>query len=758
MTEGAEPTDSKASESAPASPTGLASAPSEAARAPVASASPPEPGPLAAPTAPGASPPAVSLSALEDALARSDREAAEALATGAFDRGFDTVRIAVPIVPLAALATPVAEPKATPASEAPAAATPASPPVAAPPPEPSPAAPSVSAAAAPEAPAPAAPESPVAESPAPISAVGASAGGAAESPAPATSAPAVAEASAAAPAAPASPTPDSPAPASTAPSAPAGVEATATPAVVSPAPVAATTAQETPAGTIAVFVTEPALDQAPTEKFDRRTVGAVGAVHADGARPTAPVAAEPKRDAAKSSATIKARSEEDDRLVGALIFLDPPAAGPERPPSPFATIAGVSLLKRAAAAAKAAGVPRVVLAGMFEPETHFKAVAEFAKAGYTGPLQTWTAEMAMPFGERGRVLILDAAGVHDPEAVARLARWRGERACVLLAEEGDGLRVQVEGGKVLEVGSSLVPFDGVTCGAVNVPIPLFARLTELGALGALLSLARDGMLAATLERRTFAREITSETSLGEARQRLLDRASGGPGDAILNRVIHRKLSRPLTGMLLPMGVPPMLLTVGSGIVGLLGAALLSGCGLPPSPIILWIGVLLLFGSIVIDCAGDELAALGMRDSATRRFVGLVLDGVVSTAAVFGLGVGAKLLHIADGMTLGLYAAVGVALGSLLSIATGGGDASTSTDTVTRGVDLLAARVRNRDITYVILLVVLAHTIQQVVQGNQPENPEGPPVLWLSLVILPALCHAYWVALAVLVAAKPRASS
>src|SRR5581483_3738391 len=183
-----------------------------------------------------------------------------------------------------------------------------------------------------------------------------------------------------------------------------------------------------------------------------------------------------------------------------------------------------------AAACKLANVPRVVLAGEPDKGQLDSVKGELKQGGWDGPVEVWDGGGPPPVGDKGRLLILDACGVHDPEAVARLARWKGERACVLVATEGDGLRVQVEGNRVREVGTQLVPFDGVTCGAVNVPLPLFPRLSELGALSALVSLAQDGLLGASVEHRTFAREIGSETGLSEARQRLMERAAGGPHD------------------------------------------------------------------------------------------------------------------------------------------------------------------------------------------------------------------------------------
>ncbi|HZU97401.1 MAG TPA: hypothetical protein VFF73_11940, partial [Planctomycetota bacterium] len=375
--------------------------------------------------------------------------------------------------------------------------------------------------------------------------------------------------------------------------APAPAEAAPAPVEAAPAPAPEPAAEKpapVPGGAEPPAAIDPAAG-AVTEKWDREAIKE---------KPEKP--SKPTRISAP-------RSEEDERLVAALLFLDAPGRdGLPGAPSPFATVGGVSLLKRAAAACKLAQVPRVLLAVNADPALADKVKSELAEGGWDGPVEIWNGQGALPTGEKGRLLVLDASGIHDPEAVARLARWKGERAYVLVSSEGDGLRVQVEGNRVREVGSQLVPFDGVTCGAVNVPLTLWSRISDQGALAALISLASDGLLGASVENRTFAREVGSETGLSEARQRLLERASGGPHGTLLNRLIARRLSRPITAALLPSGANPVYATSASIAVGMIGAGFLA-TGQPPLQIL---GCVLLILSTVFDCVAFELRSFAVR--------------------------------------------------------------------------------------------------------------------------------------------------
>jgi phosphatidylglycerophosphate synthase len=553
--------------------------------------------------------------------------------------------------------------------------------------------------------------------------------------------------------APAAPVAETPAPAAPV------AETTAAAAPVAETPVAAApVAAEAPAPAAAA----PAAAQAPAAAAETplAPVPAAEAPKTDAAPAAEPAPKKPRTGSISSARLPKVakpeekRSEEDDRLVAAVIFLDVPNTdGFHGPPSPLATVGGVSLIKRAAASVKLAGVERVFLAGQLDANLTEKVREEFKAAGNTGTLETWDGKGTAPFGERGRILILDAAGVHDPPAVARLARFKGERAYVLIASEGDGVRVQVEGNKVREVGAQLVPFDGVTCGAMNAPIPLFARLSELGAMGALISLAADGLLGAQLERRTFAREIGSETGLSEARQRLFDRAVGSAHDTVINRLLHRRISRPLTSMLNPMGIPVTVVSIVALIVGLAGAALFTGLGAPPSPWILLAGTALLIVSAIFDCVDDELASLSIQRSQAWRFVDVLSDGIVTTAAFAGLGYGAQQLGVPSGLLNGAIAAAGAAIATVLVLGAkiSWDDGPEASDSASLGVELLARRLLNREIAYVILLIVVAYTVSTFV------HPGGTEIIEYSLVGLAALAHSYWVALGICLLARPRRS-
>ncbi len=499
----------------------------------------------------------------------------------------------------------------------------------------------------------------------------------------------------------------------------------------------------------------PALTAPPSAPADEKAPAE--AAKTDASAP--PVA--PSTNARASTARLKARTEEDDRLVAALIFLagPPPPGAPMAAPSPFATVGGVSLLKRAAASCKLAQVPRVLLAGDGEPEQVQKIKAELVLGGWDGPVELWNGSGAPPWGEKGRLLILDASGVHDPEAVARLAKWKGDRAYVLVATEGDGMRVQIEGNRVREVGTQLVPFDGVTCGALSVPVGLFPRLSENGALSALIALAGDGLLGAAIERRTFAREIGSESGLSEARRRLGERAAGGPHDTFLNRLLVKRISAPITQMLLPLGVSPAALGVASLVVGLAGSALFTGGGQPPGALPLLLAPILIIVSTVFDCTAYELRSFAIRPGAGSSRLEVIPHGLVAIAALAALGYGGQLLGAEGGFMHGLVAAGGAAIATvLLMLARSPADeAAESTDPATMGIELLARRFMNREIAWVLLALVVAHLVATRILRS-PAFDEGPPpheILDHGLVGLAALTHSFWVALAFFLALKPR---
>src|SRR5581483_4373739 len=146
-----------------------------------------------------------------------------------------------------------------------------------------------------------------------------------------------------------------------------------------------------------------------TEKFDRET-----------AKAEAGVASKPAPAPTPPRPTVP-RTEADDRLLAALIFLSRSGEGQSGPPSPFATVGGVSLLRRVAASCELAQVPKVLLCGESDPQQLEKVKQELRDGGWSGTIDVWDGGGPPPVDEKGRLLILDASGVHDPEAVARLA-------------------------------------------------------------------------------------------------------------------------------------------------------------------------------------------------------------------------------------------------------------------------------------------------------------------------------------------------
>jgi hypothetical protein len=289
-----------------------------------------------------------------------------------------------------------------------------------------------------------------------------------------------------------------------------------------------------------------------------------------------------------------------------------------------------------------------------------------------------------------------------------------------------------------------------------VPLTLWTRVSENGALSALISLAQDGLLSANVEPRSFAREICSETGLSEARQRLLERASGGPHDTFLNKVLARPVARPLTQALLPLGVPPFVLDMAALVVGLVGAVLLAATSLGPAPAMMLSGAFLIIASTVFDCAAFELRSFAVRPGAPRGPFQALPHGIVTAAAVGAFGYGAQQLGVPDAAIQGLFAAGGAVIGTLLlALAAWLGGGKKSDDPATLGIQLLERRVVNREIGWLLLVIAAAHFIVKAVRPTTPDEAPHMEVLTNGVVCLAALAQAYWVALVAFLALQPR---
>lgn len=368
-------------------------------------------------------------------------------------------------------------------------------------------------------------------------------------------------------------------------------------------------------------------------------------------------------------------------------------------PSPdvLTPVAGVPLAVRAVLALSAAGVGEIaLLAGAQEPELRRR----LDRRGL-GPRVAWlaTPEDAAPLAGGGPVLVLTADILFDADALAPLlaaAARPGEHRVIRAATPRAGLRMVVCPASLLP--ALLAELDGGrrsltealarVCGLDGPAVPLgdglYAVLDAAHGPAVLEAALLDG-----LARRTAAK------------------------DSYLAALVDRRLSRPVTRLLLRWPVTPSQITLASIALGLLGAAGLAtvsyGGRLG--------GVLALIASIVLDCVDGEVARARFEQSAAGARLDVIGDYLVHLAVFAGLGVGLVRQGLPPGggwAILALVAGVAAAMVTMHALfvrpaLTRGGDLHWTGDGEGfRGTAVAAVveKIASRDYTYLLLVLAL----------------------------------------------------
>jgi 1L-myo-inositol 1-phosphate cytidylyltransferase / CDP-L-myo-inositol myo-inositolphosphotransferase len=107
-----------------------------------------------------------------------------------------------------------------------------------------------------------------------------------------------------------------------------------------------------------------------------------------------------------------------------------------------------------------------------------------------------------------------------------------------------------------------------------------------------------------------------------------------PRDGWLDRVLHRRLSRPVTRLLLPTGATPNAVTVAGILIGVAGGLLLG----EPGPAALAGALACLVVSGVLDCSDGELARLRFATSRLGHVLDVTGDTLVHVAVLGGIAV------------------------------------------------------------------------------------------------------------------------
>ena len=173
------------------------------------------------------------------------------------------------------------------------------------------------------------------------------------------------------------------------------------------------------------------------------------------------------------------------------------------------------------------------------------------------------------------------------------------------------------------------------CALVVFPLPaLPTTLARLQTAGAELAggdwgaqvqrFAADGYFLAQVSRPSLAADVEKALLL----------SLPNPRDGLVDAYLNRKLSRPLTRLLLRTPLTPNHITLLSCGVGLLGAACFWGGGY------VWpiVGGLLLQLSAVVDCVDGEVARVKFLESPLGAWLDITLDTLVHIAIFVGVGI------------------------------------------------------------------------------------------------------------------------
>jgi hypothetical protein len=220
---------------------------------------------------------------------------------------------------------------------------------------------------------------------------------------------------------------------------------------------------------------------------------------------------------------------------------------------------------------------------------------------------------------------------------------------------------------------------------------------------------------------------------GSAETRADALALGTAVDCWLDRVLHRRLSRPVSALAVAWGVTPNLVTLTSLVVGALAAASLWQATAAGAVA----GLVLYLGAVVIDHADGEVARLTGTQSTLGHWLDIGVDTAVHAMVVLAMGSVAAGTGPPGARLLGPVAAAGVvASAAAAHLRPPRGPAWLAADRV---LDALG----NRHGFYAMLLAFA------VLVAGAPQ--------WLPWLMLIVMCgaHGYWLGAVLLLIRRDR---
>lgn len=229
------------------------------------------------------------------------------------------------------------------------------------------------------------------------------------------------------------------------------------------------------------------------------------------------------------------------------------------------------------------------------------------------------------------ILVLQRAGIERCTVVGDVPPPRDPRIRCELAQ-ASVLTATADAPPRLVVGSGAV-VDEALVRDLLARVPA-GDVVEIEEEGARVRVAPGTALAANgvPSRRPWVGILRSASAEASTVERALLRGLQNPRDGYLDRLLHRRFSRPLTRLLLRTQLTPNAVTLVGVVLGVTGGLML---GLPGSLAVV-AGVLCLVASGVLDCSDGELARLRFTESRLGHLFDVTGDTAVHVALLTGI--------------------------------------------------------------------------------------------------------------------------
>jgi len=342
---------------------------------------------------------------------------------------------------------------------------------------------------------------------------------------------------------------------------------------------------------------------------------------------------------------------------------------------PLTRVAGVALLERAVRTLRMAGVMRVIVVVghaaqlverfVYERRLDVELVenADFLRGNGSSALVGGRAA-------GGRFLVTMADHIVDEAALVQVVACPSRLAVAVdsdprYCDVAEATKVRLDGRRVVDIGHGLERFDAVDAGMLVCDADLL-QIAER-------SLAEGGESWNAVKRRCIAEgyqveavdlegafwiDVDTPQEARRAERLLVERAAAKRADGPVARHLNRRLSRPLSLLLVRLGVSPTTVTIASFLLTLAAAAALALGSFSPVSLIAG-GVLVQLASVV-DGADGEIARASLRASPYGGFLDSVLDRAGDAALLAGLA-------LAAGLDTASWAALAVALFGTLQV-------------------------------------------------------------------------------------------